>query len=207
MTRFLNLRRRAGHRESAGDDRQFQLVGDRSRTEVPAGQGDRQLDQPQGRRGGFKRQAQAIRRYGAAVVVMAFDEQGQADTVERKVAICRARLPHPDRGVGFPPEDIIFDPNILTVATGMEEHNDYGLDFIEARAASSRRLPGCKVSGGISNVSFSFRGNDACAKRCTPRSSITPSRRAWTWALSTPAQLRSTRRSPRPAGARRGCDA
>ncbi len=108
----------------------------------------------------FLAQARLVRAYGAAVVVMAFDEQGQADTVERKVAICERcyRLLVDD---GFPPEDIIFDPNIFAVATGIEEHARYGLDFIEAVGEIKRRLPHVKVSGGVSNVSFSFRGNDA----------------------------------------------
>ena len=110
--------------------------------------------------GAFLAQARLVRAYGAAVVVMAFDEQGQADTVERKVAICERcyRLLVDD---GFPPEDIIFDPNIFAVATGIEEHARYGLDFIEAVGEIKRRLPHVKVSGGVSNVSFSFRGNDA----------------------------------------------
>jgi 5-methyltetrahydrofolate--homocysteine methyltransferase len=108
----------------------------------------------------FLAQARLVRAYGAAVVVMAFDEQGQADTVARKVAICERsyRLLVVD---GFPPEDIIFDPNIFAVATGIEEHARYGLDFIEAAGEIKRRLPHVKVSGGVSNVSFSFRGNDA----------------------------------------------
>jgi 5-methyltetrahydrofolate--homocysteine methyltransferase len=108
----------------------------------------------------FLEQSRRVRAYGAAVVVMAFDEQGQADTVVRKVAICERsyRLLVDD---GFPPEDIIFDPNIFAVATGIEEHARYGLDFIEATGEIKRRLPHVKVSGGVSNVSFSFRGNDA----------------------------------------------
>jgi 5-methyltetrahydrofolate--homocysteine methyltransferase len=108
----------------------------------------------------FLAQARLVRAYGAAVVVMAFDEQGQADTVARKVAICERsyRLLVAE---GFPPEDIIFDPNIFAVATGIEEHARYGLDFIEAAGEIKRRLPHVKVSGGVSNVSFSFRGNDA----------------------------------------------
>ena len=108
----------------------------------------------------FKRQAHAVRRYGAAVIVMAFDEQGQADTVERKAAICTRAYRILTEEVGFPPEDIIFDPNILTVATGMEEHNNYAINFIEATRLIKRTLPGCKVSGGVSNISFSFRGNN-----------------------------------------------
>jgi 5-methyltetrahydrofolate--homocysteine methyltransferase len=109
----------------------------------------------------FKDQAKKVRRYGAGVVVMAFDETGQADTAERKVAICTRAYKILTEEIGFPPEDIIFDPNILTVATGMEEHNNYAVDFIEATREIKRTLPGGKVSGGVSNISFSFRGNNA----------------------------------------------
>jgi 5-methyltetrahydrofolate--homocysteine methyltransferase len=108
----------------------------------------------------FKHQARLVRRYGAGVVVMAFDEAGQADTCARKVEICTRAYRILTEDVGFPPEDIIFDPNILTVATGMEEHNDYGVSFIEATRAIKETLPHCKVSGGVSNISFSFRGNN-----------------------------------------------
>jgi len=108
----------------------------------------------------FRERARLIRLYGAAMVVMAFDEQGQADTVERKVEVCARAYRILTQEVGVKPEDIIFDPNVLTVATGMEEHNAYGLNFIEATRQIKAALPGCKVSGGISNVSFSFRGNN-----------------------------------------------
>ncbi len=109
----------------------------------------------------FVRQARLARRYGAAVIVMAFDEQGQADSLERRIAIC-ARCHEILTGtVGFPAEDIIFDPNIFAVATGIEEHAGYGRDFIEATRWIRANLPGARVSGGVSNVSFSFRGNDA----------------------------------------------
>jgi 5-methyltetrahydrofolate--homocysteine methyltransferase len=108
----------------------------------------------------FKRQAKLIRRYGAASVVMAFDEKGQADTFERKCEICRRSYDILVNEVGFPPEDIIFDPNIFAIATGIEEHNNYAVDFIEATRWIKRNLPHAKVSGGVSNVSFSFRGND-----------------------------------------------
>ncbi|WP_249019673.1 methionine synthase [Conexibacter sp. S30A1] len=104
--------------------------------------------------------ARKIRRYGAAVVVMAFDEQGQAETVERKVAICERAYDLLTQHAGFDPEDIIFDPNIFAVATGIPEHNDYALAFIEATWQIKERLPGTRVSGGVSNVSFSFRGNE-----------------------------------------------
>ncbi|WP_428261949.1 methionine synthase [Haliangium sp.] len=108
----------------------------------------------------FKAQARLIRRYGAAVVVMAFDESGQATDTERRVAICRRAYRILTEEVGFPPEDIIFDPNILTVGTGIEEHNDYALSFIEATRQLKQAMPLTKVSGGVSNISFSFRGND-----------------------------------------------
>jgi 5-methyltetrahydrofolate--homocysteine methyltransferase len=108
----------------------------------------------------FIEQATLVRRYGAAVVVMAFDEKGQADTLERKKEICARSYRILTERVGFPPEDIIFDPNVLTVATGIEEHNEYALNFIEAARWIKRNLPGAKVSGGISNISFSFRGNN-----------------------------------------------
>ena len=108
----------------------------------------------------FKRQAKLIKRYGAAAVVMAFDEQGQADTYQRKVEICERAYRVLVDEVDFPPEDIIFDPNIFAIATGIEEHNNYAVDFIEATRWIKQHLPGAKVSGGVSNVSFSFRGND-----------------------------------------------
>jgi 5-methyltetrahydrofolate--homocysteine methyltransferase len=109
----------------------------------------------------FLRQARLVRRYGAAVVVMAFDEQGQADTVARKVDICSRAYRILTETVGFPPEDIIFDPNVFAIATGIEEHNDYAVAFIEATRELKRRFPLSHVSGGVSNVSFSFRGNEA----------------------------------------------
>ena len=108
----------------------------------------------------FVRQARLIRQYGAAAVVMAFDEAGQADTLARKVAICSRAYRILTEQVGFPAEDIIFDPNVFAVATGIEEHNNYGVDFIEATRQIKQNLPHSLVSGGISNVSFSFRGNN-----------------------------------------------
>lgn len=108
----------------------------------------------------FIEQAKLCRRYGAAVVVMAFDEVGQADTQARKVEICTRAYKILTEQVGFPPEDIIFDPNIFAVATGIEEHNNYGVDFIEATRKIKQTLPHALISGGVSNVSFSFRGND-----------------------------------------------
>jgi len=108
----------------------------------------------------FIEQAKLVRRYGAAVVVMAFDEQGQADTYERKIEICERSYKILTEKVGLPPEDIIFDPNIFAVATGIEEHNNYGNDFIEATGWIRQNLPHAHVSGGVSNLSFSFRGNE-----------------------------------------------
>jgi 5-methyltetrahydrofolate--homocysteine methyltransferase len=108
----------------------------------------------------FLRQAALVRRYGAAVVVMAFDEKGQADTLERRQEICARTYKLLTEQAGFPPEDIIFDPNVLTVGTGLEEHNNYAVDFIEATRWIKQNLPRARVSGGISNISFSFRGNN-----------------------------------------------
>ena len=108
----------------------------------------------------FLQQARLVRRYGAAVVVMAFDEQGQADTVERKVAIATRAYRLLVERAGFPPEDIILDPNVFAIGTGIEEHAAYGLAFIEATRRIKAELPHASVSGGISNVSFAFRGND-----------------------------------------------
>ncbi|MFN0084046.1 MAG: methionine synthase [Blastocatellia bacterium] len=109
----------------------------------------------------FVEQARLIRRYGAAAIVMAFDERGQADNYERRVEICSRAYRILTEEAGFPPQDIIFDPNILTVATGMEEHNNYAVDFIRATKWIKENLPRARVSGGVSNISFSFRGNNA----------------------------------------------
>ena len=108
----------------------------------------------------FIKQAKLIRRYGAAAIVMAFDEQGQADTQKRKIEICTRAYKILTEEVGFPPEDIIFDPNIFAIATGIDEHNNYGVDFIEATREIKKTLPYAMISGGVSNVSFSFRGNN-----------------------------------------------
>ena len=108
----------------------------------------------------FRHQAKLVRRYGAAAVVMAFDEKGQADTFARKTEICARAYRILVDEVGFAPEDIIFDPNIFAIATGIEEHDNYAVEFIEATRWIKANLPGAKVSGGVSNVSFSFRGND-----------------------------------------------
>ncbi len=108
----------------------------------------------------FIRQARLCLSYGAAIIVMAFDEAGQADTKDRKIEICTRAYRILTEQVGFPPEDIIFDPNIFAVATGIDEHNNYAVDFIEATRVIRATLPSCHVSGGLSNVSFSFRGNE-----------------------------------------------
>jgi len=108
----------------------------------------------------FKEQARKVLRYGAAAIVMAFDEQGQADTLERKIKICKRAYKILTEEIGFPPQDIIFDPNIFAIATGIEEHNNYAVDYIEATKWIKENLPYAKVSGGVSNLSFSFRGND-----------------------------------------------
>src|SRR6187455_644146 len=108
----------------------------------------------------FLRQARLCRRYGAAVVVMAFDEKGQADSLERRTQVCARAYKLLTETAGLPPEDIVFDPNIFAVATGLEEHAAYGIDYIEAVRWIRQHLPHAKVSGGVSNLSFSFRGND-----------------------------------------------
>ncbi len=108
----------------------------------------------------FREQARLVKRYGAAVVVMAFDETGQAETIDRKVGICARAYRILTEDVAFPPQDVIFDPNVLTVATGIEEHNGYAVNFIEAVRQIKATLPYCKTSGGVSNISFSFRGNN-----------------------------------------------
>ncbi|HCX66766.1 MAG TPA: methionine synthase, partial [Rhodobiaceae bacterium] len=108
----------------------------------------------------FLEQARKIRKYGAATVVMAFDEVGQADTANRKYEICERAYKLLTEKVGFAPEDIIFDPNIFAVATGIEEHNNYAVEFIEACQRIKQNLPYAHISGGVSNISFSFRGNE-----------------------------------------------
>ena len=162
MTKFLRLiAGRERRRRGAGDGRQQQVVGHRSGAQVAAGQADRQFDQPQGRRGGVPApRASCAAGTATAVVVMAFDEQGQAVEVDDKVRICRRAFELLTEKIGFPPQDIIFDPNILTVATGIEEHNNYAVNFIESIRRIKEACPGVHISGGVSNVSFSFRGND-----------------------------------------------
>ncbi len=161
MTRFLNLI------ASEPDISRVPLMIDSSKWEVieaglrcVQGKGIVNSISLKGGEEEFKRQARLVHAYGAATVVMAFDESGQADTFERKIAICERAYRTLTTEVGFPPEDIIFDPNILTVATGIEEHNEYARAFIEATRWIKANLPHARVSGGISNISFSFRGNN-----------------------------------------------
>jgi 5-methyltetrahydrofolate--homocysteine methyltransferase len=120
----------------------------------------------------FLRQARLVRRYGAAAIVMAFDERGQADNFERRTEICARAYRILIEQAGFAPEDIVFDPNILTVATGLEEHNNYAVDFINATRWIKENLPHARVTGGIT----------PCGRRCTRRSSTTRSGRGWIWA-------------------------
>ena len=143
----------------------------------------------------FVEHARLCRKYGAAAVVMAFDEDGQADSLDRRKAICERAYRILVDEVGFPPEDIIFDPNVFAVATGIDEHASYGLDFIEATRWIKENLPGAKVSGGISNVSFSFRGNNPVREAIHAVFLYHAIRRVSTWASSTPARWRSTTRS------------
>ncbi|MCK7500381.1 MAG: dihydropteroate synthase [Comamonadaceae bacterium] len=134
-----------------------------------------------------------MRRYGAAAVVMAFDEQGQADTYQRKIEICARAYRILVDEVGFPPEDIIFDPNIFAIATGIEEHDNYAVDFIEATRWIKAHLPGAKVSRRRQQRAASASAaTTRCARRSTPCSCTTPSRPGWTWASSTPAWSAST---------------
>ena len=126
----------------------------------------------------FRRQANLVRRYGAAAVVMAFDEKGQADTLERKTSICQRCYDILVNQVGFPAEDIIFDPNIFAVATGIEEHNTYGRDYLEALAWIHRHLPHAKTSGGVSISRSRSAATTRSARRCTPRSCTTRPRPA-----------------------------
>jgi 5-methyltetrahydrofolate--homocysteine methyltransferase len=161
MTRFLNLI------ASEPDICKVPVMVDSSKWEViEAGlkclQGKGIVNSISLKEGGekFLLQAKRVRRHGAAVVVMAFDERGQADSFERRIAVCKRAYDLLVGRVGFPPQDIIFDPNVLTVGTGMEEHANYGVDFIRATRWIKENLPRAKVSGGISNISFSFRGNN-----------------------------------------------
>ena len=162
MTRYLQLLgQRARGRQGPLHGRLLQVGGHRGRPQMPSGQGHRQLHLAQRRRRrNSASNAATVLKYGAAAVVMAFDEQGQAATYDEKIRICERAYRILVDEVGFPPEDIIFDPNILTVATGMEEHNNYAVDFINATRWIKANLPHAKVCGGVSNISFSFRGNN-----------------------------------------------
>ena len=147
----------------------------------------------------FLSHARKCMHYGAAVVVMAFDEKGQADTKQRKVEICQ-RAYKLLTGFGFPPEDIIFDPNIFAVATGIEEHNNYGVDFIEAAREIRATCPHVHISGGFPTSPSRSAGMSRCAGRCTPSFCTTPFRRAWTWASSMPGSLTCMTRLTRNCG-------
>jgi 5-methyltetrahydrofolate--homocysteine methyltransferase len=161
MTRFLNLI------AAEPDIARVPIVVDSSRWEViEAGlrcvQGKSVVNSISMKEGeeAFRVQARQARRYGAAVIVMAFDEDGQAETLQRRIDICQRAYDILTKEIGFPAEDIIFDPNIFAIATGIEEHNRYAIDFLEATSWIKENLPGARVSGGVSNLSFSFRGND-----------------------------------------------
>ena len=132
----------------------------------------------------FKSHAKLAMRYGAAVVVMAFDEKGQAATLEDKVRICKRAYRILVDDVNFPAHDIIFDPNVLTLATGMSEHNSYGIDFIEAVQVIKDQLPHARTSGGISNVSFSFRGNNLVREAMHAAFLYHGCKAGWIWELS-----------------------
>ena len=138
----------------------------------------------------FLEQARTVRRFGAAVVVMAFDEDGQAETAAHKFAISERAYHLLTGPAGFDPSDIIFDPNIFAVATGIDAHNDYAVAFFEATRMIKERLPHALVSGGLSNVSFSFRGNNP-VREAMHSAFLLPRdpRRAWTWPSSTPGQI------------------
>jgi cobalamin-dependent methionine synthase I len=171
---------------------------------VHPGQGHRQLDLDEGRRGRVPR---ARPSWCAATAPRRGDglrRAGPGRHLRAQDRDLRARLPHPGRRGGFPPEDIIFDPNIFAIATGIEEHNNYAVDFIEATRWIKQNLPGAKVSGGVSNVSFSFRGNDPVREAIHTVFLYHAIRPAWTWASSTPAWSACTTTSSRAARARRG---
>ena len=142
--------------------------------------------------GPFLDHARKVRRYGAAVVVMAFDEKGQADLVERKFAICKRAYRLLTEEAGFPPEDIVFDPNIFAVATGIEEQTTMQAPISRRRGGSSQSSPTCTCRAACRTCPLPFAATSACARPCTRCSSITRSRPAWIWASSTPASLRST---------------
>jgi 5-methyltetrahydrofolate--homocysteine methyltransferase len=145
----------------------------------------------------FLRQARLCRKYGAAVVVMAFDEKGQADTLERRTEVCQRAYDLLTQRVGFPPEDIVFDPNIFAIATGLEEHARYGIDYLEAVRWIRAHLPHAKVSGAYRTCPSRSAATTRCARRCTRRSSITPSAPACRWGSLMPGSSAFTSRSSR----------
>ena len=145
----------------------------------------------------FLDKAHRIKRYGAGVVVMAFDEQGQAETVERKVAICQRAYHLLTERVGFDPHDIIFDPNILAIGTGIEEHNRFAINYLKATTIIKQTCPGAKVSGGVSNLSLCFPRQRPGARGHPQPFSTMPSGPAWTWGSSTPGSSESMRKFPR----------
>ena len=177
-------RRRAGHRARAGHDRLLQVVGDRGGTQVRPGQGDRQFHQPQGRRGQPSSRTRA-RCAATAPPWSSWRSTSRArptrSSARSRSASAAYRHPH-GAGAAFPPEDIIFDPNIFAIATGIEEHNGYGVAFIEATRQIKATLPHALVSGGVSNVSFSFRGNDPVREAMHSVFLYHAIRPAWTWA-------------------------
>jgi 5-methyltetrahydrofolate--homocysteine methyltransferase len=145
----------------------------------------------------FLRQAQLVRRYGAAVIVMAFDEQGQADNLQRKIDICSRAYKLLTEQARFPASDIIFDPNILTVATGLDEHRNYAVDFVDATRWIKANLPGVHVSGGVSNISFSFRGNNTVREAMHAAFLFHAIRAGLDMGIVNAGQLASTKRSNR----------
>jgi len=187
MVTFLNLvAAEARHRPRPRDGRFLEIRRDRSRPEMRSGQAGGEFDLDEGRRGeihsrGDDCAASWRRRRGDGV-----HEAGQADTFARKTEICRRAYDILVNRLDFPPEDIIFDPNIFAIATGLEEHNNYGVDFIEAARWIRQNLPGAHISGGVSNLSFSFRGNEPVREAMLRCSCITPSRPAWIGVSSMP---------------------
>ena len=200
----------AGHRARADHDRQLQMDGDRGGFEMRPGQRRSSIRSAsrKARRSSCE-QARLVRRYGAAVVVMAFDEQGQADTLRAQDRdLPRAPIDILTEKVGFPPQDIIFDPNILTVATGIEEHNNYAVDFIEATRLDQGQP--AAVQGQRRRQQYFVlvpRQQCRCARRCTRRFCTTRSRPGWTWASSMRAAGGLRRDSQGPAGTGRRCAA
>jgi 5-methyltetrahydrofolate--homocysteine methyltransferase len=131
----------------------------------------------------FKEHARKVLSYGAAVIVMAFDEKGQADTFERRIEICKRAYKILTEEIGFPPQDIIFDPNILAIATGIEEHNNYAVDYIEATRWIKQNLPFAKISGGVSNLSFHFVVTILFEKQCIQHFCFMQYKQEWIWEL------------------------